>query len=281
MIIGCNALYPGGDFTSRELFTPAAYGRALANLAEAGFAAVEYSHLHHFSVDEAAAVGEHARLLGLECWSCHAEGPQEFDLAGTAAEARAALLHCLDLCAAVGAKVVVLHTPFGPARPDLSREADVLAALDADRGIVEPACRRAEALGLKIALENFYTLAHRRYIGRLRDLIGAECLGFCVDTGHAALGDLGPARAVRLAGDRLYTTHLQDNLGSRDDHLPPGQGGIDWDGTFAALRDVGYRGTLMLELTDCAEDRPYDQRLELAQGAANVKRLAERYLGGG
>jgi sugar phosphate isomerase/epimerase len=119
-----------------------------------------------------------------------------------------------------------------------------------------------------------------RYILRLRDLVGAENLGFCVDTGHAALGDLGAARAVRLAGSRLYTTHLQDNWGKRDDHLPPGRGSIAWAEVFAALEEVGYARTLMLELTDMAEGRPYDQRLELAQGAANARDLASRYLTG-
>ena len=275
MKIGCNALYPGTGFNRSDLFDRTAYRQALANLGQAGFEAVEYSHSYHFTIEQAAEVRQIATSLGLEGWSVHAEGPAEFGLAREAEGAGNALRHCLDLCAALGGRVVVVHTPCCGGGLALGDEADVAAALERDRRVLEPACAHAAALGLDIALENGRTLAHMHYILRLRDDVDAANLGFCVDTGHAALGDLGPAQAIRLAGSRLYTTHLQDNLGARDDHLPPGRGTIDWPGVFAALRQVGYQRTLMLELTDSPGEREYDQRLELAQGAANVRRFAE------
>jgi sugar phosphate isomerase/epimerase len=71
---------------------------------------------------------------------------------------------------------------------------------------------------------------------------------------------------------------LQDNLGQRDDHMPPGQGTIDWAALFGALAQVGYSRTLMLELTDRAAHRPYDRDLELAQGARNTAQSAAQYL---
>jgi sugar phosphate isomerase/epimerase len=281
MNIGCNALYPWAGFTDSELFTVSAYKEALTNLGGAGFQAVEYSHTYHLSQREAARVGELAHSLGLQSWSCHAEGRREFELADNLEEAREALQHCLALCAELGSKVLVLHTPIAPTDDlSLGAGADVLLALARDRSVLEPACRRAAELGLDIALENGHSLAHMRYILRLRDLIGAENLGFCVDTGHAALGDLGPAQAIELAGRYLYTTHLQDNHGRRDDHLPPGEGSIDWPAVFTALKRVGYARTIMLELTDRAEGRAYDQKQELERGSANVRELASRYLAG-
>jgi sugar phosphate isomerase/epimerase len=274
MKIGCNALYPGKNLARRDCFDLAAYREALGNLSRAGFEAVEYSHSYHFSVGQAVALRDVAGRLGLEGWSCHAEGPDEFSLASDTEEACQALLHCLDLCAALGGRVVVLHTPCGGSGLAVSDENAVDALLDHDQRILEPACRHAQKLALDIALENGRSLAHMRYILSLRDLIGAGNLGFCVDTGHAALGDLGPVQAIRLASSRLYSTHLQDNLGCADDHLPPGRGKIDWAAVFAALREVDYRRTLMLELTDSPGEREYNQPGELAQGAANVRSFA-------
>lgn len=274
MSIGCNALYPWPPLKSSDMFGVAAYRTALANLAEAGFEAVEFSHLYHLSEEDVASIGGYAHSLGLACWSCHAEGPAGFDLAADAVAMGAVLCRCLDLCAAAGGQVLVVHAPFGAASPDLGIEAEVMECLSRDRAALEPACRRAEALGVRVALENLSTAAQMQYIVRLRDSLGADCLGFCVDTGHAALHDLGPARAVRMAGARLFTTHLQDNHGVDDEHLPPGRGEIDWPDVFTALEQVEYRGTLMLELTDSPSGRPYDQRQELAEGAAAVRRLS-------
>jgi len=64
-------------------------------------------------------------------------------------------------------------------------------------------------------------------------------VGFCLDTGHANLAEaipetsLAPAKsgieqAFEAFGDRLVEMHLHDNHGSRDEHLWPGDGDIDW-----------------------------------------------------
>jgi sugar phosphate isomerase/epimerase len=73
-------------------------------------------------------------------------------------------------------------------------------------------------------------------------------VGFCLDVGHAHLGQSlpetkdAPARsALELAfaafapvADRVAELHLHDNHGVRDEHLWPGEGSIDW----AALRSM-------------------------------------------
>jgi len=81
-----------------------------------------------------------------------------------------------------------------------------------------------------------------------------------------------------MAGGRLITTHLQDNHGARDEHLPPGDGAIDWEDVAAALREIGYPGCLMLELTDqpSADRRAVGVTEEMARGAAKARWLAER-----
>jgi sugar phosphate isomerase/epimerase len=168
---------------------------------------------------------------------------------------------------ALGVRTIV-HHPNGQRldRDDdherLRVEAELLA------GLARP--------GLRFAVENGSALGTMEYLVALADLLGPEQAGVCVDTGHAALGDLGPRRAIRMAGQRLITTHLQDNLGQRDDHMPPGDGNIDWDDVAAALGEIGYPGCVLLELTDQpnTDARRASIQEELARGARAAKALA-------
>ena len=278
MKIGCNTLYPFGELQNSASFTVEALKAALDKLQRVGYEATEYSHACHLSLDEAYLVGEYARARGIESWSVHAEGPVDFRPGTGIEDSQASLRHCLDVCAALGGKVVVVHAPcrWGLLLPE---DVSVEEEMARDLRILEPICERAQELGLELALENGHDLAHMEYVLQLVERLSSPHVGICVDTGHAHLGDLGAARAVRLAGSKLYTTHLQDNIGQVDDHMPPGQGTIDWPQVFAALREVGYHRPLILELTDRAKHRPYDQDLELRQGWENTRRFALAYLG--
>lgn len=275
MHIGCNALYPYGTLLHSAEFTVEATQEALRRLKSAGYEAVEFSHVCHLDLAEAASLGQYAAGLGIERWSVHAEGPAGFVLGATVEEARAALLHGVEVCAAIGAQVLVVHAPIGIGL-QLPADRDPRELMGRDRQVLEPALARARQAGVDLALENGSALAHMRYILQLGDALDTPALGFCVDSGHANLGDLGAPQAVRLAGHKLYTTHLHDNQKQVDDHLPPGRGTVPWDQLFAALRDVGYARTLMLELTDAARHRPYDQHLEMTQGAINTRQMAEK-----
>jgi sugar phosphate isomerase/epimerase len=70
----------------------------------------------------------------------------------------------------------------------------------------------------------------------LADRVESEHLGFCLDIGHANLcSQLPPSQWVEKMGQRLKHVHLHDNDGQRDDHLPVGQGSIDFDSFFETL----------------------------------------------
>jgi sugar phosphate isomerase/epimerase len=110
--------------------------------------------------------------------------------------------------------------------------------------------------------------------------LGLPGVGFNIDTGHAVLHGMTPADAIRLMGPLLLTTHLQDNLGKQDDHLPPGRGGIDWPGTLAALREVKYKGMLMVEISDCPPGREPDAAADTRAAFENLSRFARAAAGG-
>lgn len=94
--------------------------------------------------------------------------------------------------------------------------------------------RRAEQLGLVISLENVFEEGPEVLKG-LFEGIGLP-FGFCFDLGHwftFANSDLG--NWMEAFSDRLLEVHLHDNHGSKDEHLPPGEGRIDFLGLLPLL----------------------------------------------
>ncbi len=86
----------------------------------------------------------------------------------------------------------------------------------------------------------------------------------CLDTGHARYNDQDPADCVReLAGAGvLEAVHVQDvDEFPNDRHWLPGRGGIDWAAFVAALKDAGYDGAFMLEVS-ARDGEPEEVALE-------------------
>jgi sugar phosphate isomerase/epimerase len=82
----------------------------------------------------------------------------------------------------------------------------------------------------------------------LLDRIPLEGTGVCIDTSHCSVGGFLYEAIERFAG---RTLHIQasDNCGVTDDHLPPGEGFIDWARLASSLERAEYRGLFMLEVT--------------------------------
>lgn len=50
----------------------------------------------------------------------------------------------------------------------------------------------------------------------------------CLDLGHANYSRVSPEKWFEALGNRIGYLHLSDNLGQYDDHLPLGEGTVDW-----------------------------------------------------
>jgi sugar phosphate isomerase/epimerase len=57
-----------------------------------------------------------------------------------------------------------------------------------------------------------------------------------------------PAAAIRAAGGQILYVHFSDNSGKADEHLMPTYGSLDCHAVAEALHDIGYHGTVMLEV---------------------------------
>lgn len=120
----------------------------------------------------------------------------------------------------------------------------------------------AKKNNVKIAIENVdrYSLKHVCY---LLDNIKDNHVGFCYDVGHHQLYrpnmDL-----LKKYGNRLFAVHLHDNLmdwfpghdHTRDLHLLPFDGGINFNKVCKKLKSISYSGVVMLEVHKKACGKP-------------------------
>jgi sugar phosphate isomerase/epimerase len=145
--------------------------------------------------------------------------------------------------------VVHLGMPSGEQLPPADNQPD------AARRSVEEIVELAAAVNVKVALEVIPNpLASAATLVRLieDDLDGIDA-GICLDYGHAhIMGDL--AEAIEAISGHLWTTHVHDNGGKRDDHLVPYAGSVDWDLAMMETQKIGYDGVMMFEVAGAPAD---------------------------
>lgn len=78
---------------------------------------------------------------------------------------------------------------------------------------------------------------------------------YCFDTGHAHI-EGGVEAGFEAMRDRVVTVHVHDNHGEKDEHLPPGDGSIDWDAAFAAFATAPEMPALVMELKERSPSVP-------------------------
>ena len=229
-------------------------------LRDLGYEAVgitlDVGHFSHFDLDVAALRDFRASLCGLkpviETGARYVLDPlrkHRPTLISADPEGRgrrlAYLEAAIDFAADVGARVVSFWS--GVREPEVS-EADAWAHL------VEGLFRLAdyaEARGVTLGFEpepgmfveslaDFRELRRRFADGRLKR------------TGHpghlAAPAPPPHDRWIRELADVLVNVHVDDIRGRVHDHLPLGEGEIDFPPIFRALREIGYEGALLVEL---------------------------------
>jgi D-psicose/D-tagatose/L-ribulose 3-epimerase len=196
------------------------------------------------------AVARAAADAGLSVLVCGAFGPDR-DISHEEAGRRQGgldyLRRCIDLAVAVGSPLVSgpMYAPTGQARlldqpartaqwgravGSLARIADV--ARDANvRLAIEP-------------LNRFETdLVNTVEQGlRLCTDVGAGNVGLLLDTFHLNIEEKSLPAAIIAAGPRLFHVQVSEN-----DRGTPGSGHIPWPEVVGALREIDYRGSVVVE----------------------------------
>ena len=172
-----------------------------------------------------------------------AEDWERFSLAEMRAIDCAALLH-VD-CAAI-------H-PRSFMRPDYDADEEYAQAVDFLRPFCDYAHARDVTLGIEIMRgAGASAPARLRRFGTDTDVLIALADAMdekiCWDTGHAHISLQNQKKSIHKVGHRLGMVHINDNFAEDDVHLAPFLGRVPWEETMQALRDVGYAGSMNLEV---------------------------------
>lgn len=182
----------------------------------------------------------------------------------------ARFLTSLEAAERVGARQLVLHSPYGRwfAWNRLNYEGYEQNLLERVHGIMDPVVKAAEDKGITLVIENILDVdpATRR---AMVDSFDSDAIALSIDTGHAHLarrmsGAPPVDYFVRDAGDQLRHVHLQDLDGHADRHWAPGEGEIHWPEVFRALSECVSQPHLVLELR---------RKSDIPQGFAYLKGL--------
>ncbi|MEU9911216.1 sugar phosphate isomerase/epimerase family protein [Streptomyces sp. NPDC051001] len=115
-----------------------------------------------------------------------------------------------------------------------------------------PVLDAAATAGVPLAVEPEpgHLLATLADFHRLRRELGdPEPLGLTLDIGHCqCLEPLPPATCVHAAAPWLRHVQIEDMRRGVHEHLPLGDGEIDFPAVLTALADTGYRGLTVVEL---------------------------------
>ena len=222
-------------------------------------------------------LGDRVRSQGLTvhsahgCWGGQTICASRVDLGstdpGTHRESIDDLLRCVDWLQAAGGKCLVVH-PGGLSDPNQQERRR--AALG--RGLIRLG-DHARGAGVLICVENMPPGVHPG--SRMDDLaelliqLDHPALALALDTGHANLGE-GVVHETRAAGPLLATTHVHDNDGRQDTHLPPGHGTVDWSEWGRALDSIGYAGPILLECIKHLRENPSSYRPHVLARPARI-----------
>ncbi len=239
----------------------------LVHIAGHGFEAVEvFATRSHFDYRDERAVGELGEWLsdtGLELHSVHAPVVEAMkhgrwvgsfsNASGDETRRQLALAEseaALAVARRIPFRYLVVHLGMPTAEQVPPRDNQPAAARRSVETLVEMAAR----VGVQVALEVIPNpLSSADALSRLiEDELDGVDVGVCLDYGHANLmGDLG--EAIETLSGHLWTTHVHDNGGRRDEHLVPFAGSIDWDAAMMETQKIGYDGVLMLEVGDTGD----------------------------
>ncbi|HUG92229.1 MAG TPA: sugar phosphate isomerase/epimerase family protein [Planctomycetaceae bacterium] len=203
-----------------------------------------------FNIDAAnfQRLGRKLDALGLERTAvtvCTEQANPISDQRGIREAGLAHLKQAIDMCAASGCTHLCgpIHSALGvfsgrgPTGSEWGWGQDTLAK----------AADYAKSSGVTLVVEYLnrfecYFLTCAADTVRFCREVGHSHLKMMYDTFHANIEEKDIAAAIRSCADQTVHVHISEN-----DRSTPGEGHVDWDTTFATLRETGYDGWFMVE----------------------------------
>ncbi|MBQ6267535.1 MAG: TIM barrel protein [Clostridia bacterium] len=165
----------------------------------------------------------------------------------------------IEATAAIGARYLVIHPIWESEPGKFIKNKKEFLQVNADA--IRPWLAKAQACGVVLLSENLLweASADPRIIAELVETVDSDWFGWCFDVGHAHASGFKP-EILRKCAVSPMSLHIQDNDGTGDGHLIPGDGTIDWNAFLDVLHEIGYLGDCVLEAHHQSLEAPDDAR---------------------
>jgi sugar phosphate isomerase/epimerase len=112
----------------------------------------------------------------------------------------------------------------------------------------------ARPLGVRLLVENLLNEATTpEHLMQILTIGHLDQVSVCLDLGHAHL-TVGTAEALAVFGNRIASLHVHDNHATRDEHLWPGNGTIEWPKVVETVRQLQPAPAFVLELSQHTQE---------------------------
>lgn len=276
-------------FVSRKL-TP----EILGQIADAAFSGLEIfsarSHFDYTSQQEVQAMAAALSTHNLSLVSLHA--PTSRDLSANReggaplsiceiervrrVDAMDELKRVIDVAEDLPYSRLILHMGG-------SRETADPRKRDAAFSSLEHLILHGRHAGVTIAVENTLSeMGDPAYLRAFVDETRLTGLRFNFDIGHANLAELAEHERIEKSfaplRDLVVSTHLHDNRGEKDEHLPPYDGAIDWPAAIKVLKTVPDADVpLILELKEKTGPDAPSPAEQLASARSSLDRFEREW----
>lgn len=138
----------------------------------------------------------------------------------------------LDIAEILRPKCIVFHSGYEKWKYALQVDLWLRKSLET----WQPLTARARKIGTRIAVENIFE-DEPSSLKLLMEAMNSDNFGICFDAGHCNLFTKAPmAEWLEALTPHIIELHIHDNDKSADQHLPIGDGNIDFEALFAAVR---------------------------------------------
>ncbi len=219
----------------------------LAEIKNWGYDGVELP-LFDFDVNHSKKIGAELKNNGLESTAVTVCPGDQNPISADPAIRKAGLnrlKQAIDCCAAAGTTHLVgpLHSALG----EFSGAGRTQEEWNRAKDILSEAGDHARANNVTLVVEYLnrfecYFLNCAADAAQFCREVGHSHVKTMYDTFHANIEEKSITQAVKAAADQIVHVHISEN-----DRSTPGEGGVNWDETFTALKDIKYDGWLMIE----------------------------------
>jgi sugar phosphate isomerase/epimerase len=155
----------------------------------------------------------------------------------------------IDLCGELGISVLIMHPGCFGATPDRYVLLEKQARQIAERSVFEVA-DYAKKRNMEIAVENLHCGEALFRKPEEFELFVRKGIGMTLDTVHAFVSGVNPLDFITRYGKKIREVHLTDGIASDSyAHYPVGAGRVDCMAVLRKLDEIGYDGSIILEVT--------------------------------